>query len=425
MNIRIKKRSQNEWIVMFIFAMPLLFAPLLELLSLPSIIKYTVDIAWVFILLTMLLKRKCSISRDAKMLERWIIAFLFYCIINYAFNYQSLFYFMWGLRNNFRFYVFFMACIYYIRSDDIDNYLKIIDKLFYVNFVVILIQYFVLGFKQDLLGGIFGTQVGCNGWLNIFQVIVVAYSLLSYLNKRAPLKDCICKCGGCLIIAAFAELKFFFAEFIIILILSVVFTKFSWKKILIIIGAGVGLYVSVNVMVSIFPSMAEVMSIQGFFESAASEKGYTSSGDINRLTVLSVCSQRFLDTPILRLFGFGLGNCDYAEGFAFLTSPFYKLHEAMHYTWLSTAFMYLEEGYIGLIFYFGFFVSAFWMITKRKKNVDSTNVFYFQIAQVIAVMCIVIGIYNSSLRLESGYIMYFLLAIPFIKEKGYEYKTEN
>lgn len=153
MNIRIKKRSQNEWIVMFIFAMPLLFAPLLELLSLPSILKYTVDIAWVFILLTMLLKRKCSISRNAKMLERWIIAFLFYCIINYAFNYQSLFYFMWGLRNNFRFYVFFMACIYYIRSDNIDSYLKIIDKLFYVNFVVILIQYFVLGFKQDLLGG--------------------------------------------------------------------------------------------------------------------------------------------------------------------------------------------------------------------------------------------------------------------------------
>lgn len=416
MKIRIKRRRQNEIITFYIFIAPFFFAMLTELLHLPSAVKYTVDAAWLFLLLTMLLKNKPPLSREARIMKIWIIAFFVYCLIDYAAHFQSAFYFLWGLRNNFRFYVFFLACVYYLNGDSVQDLFGFVNKMYCVHLAVFFVQFFFLGRSQDTIGGIFGTEYGCNGWLNIFHVIVVTYSLVQYLHKECSVGKCIFNCGMALVVAAIAELKFFYAEFVIILILAILLTDFTWKKVGIIVCAILGFAVSVKMLLVLFPEWSNYMSVRGFLAIASSDRGYTSSGDMNRLTFMGMSNRMFLKTPLQRVFGLGLGNCDFADGFSFLTTSFYKQNSWTHYTWLSLAHMYLENGLVGLVFYLGFFVLSL-ITTFRYAKSTHINRSYLILAEITAVMCIAISIYNASLRVECGYMLYFVLAIPHILGK--------
>lgn len=422
MTLRIKRRSQNELITLFVLTFPFLFSVLIEILNFPSAVKYLIDVAWCLLLVTMLFKKKTKISADANIMKFWIIAFFFYCFVNYIVNFQSVFYFLWGVRNNFRFYVFFLACIYYLNKRNIDEFFSFIDKIFYVHIVFVFVQYFVFGCKQDYLGGLFGTEQGCNGGLNIFQVIVVAYSVLRYLNRGSSFFKCLFNCAMCLLIAAMAELKFFFVEFGIIVILVLFLTKFTWKKFGIILFAGIGLIIGVQILLMIFPVWEGSMSIKSLLDIASSDKGYTGGNDMNRLTFISMSNDLFLKTPLRQLFGLGLGNCDKSEAFSFLVSPFYMKYNLLHYDWMSSAFMYLENGFVGLIFYIGFFVFSF-LAAAKSKRIDKGNIVYYQVTQIVAIISVLIVIYNASLRTEFAYMVYFILAIPFMLQKNRSVKA--
>ena len=413
LKIKYKKRSQNERLLEFILFFPFLFAIFEQLFHIPNLQRYLIDICWVILFFRMFLSKNCNIGNQSKFLKKWIICFLIFTAVIYLFQYQSILYYIWGVRNNFRFYIFFFGCIAYLKIENVDSYLELFDKIFYINVIISLFQYFILGIRQDFLGGIFGVEAGCNGYLNIFQVIIISKSIIYYLNKKETLAKCITKCSMALVISAFAELKFFFVEFIIIVILAILVTKFTWRKIAIIIVTIIGVSLGISLLIHIFPNFKEVMSIQGLLESASSDKGYTASGDMNRLTFIQVSNKLFLKSYIIRIFGLGLGNCDHST-FDFLSTPFYKAYNLLHYDWLSTAYIYLEMGIIGLIFFLGFFVIIYLVIASRIKE-NSINIEYAQLAQIISVMCIIIAIYNSTLRTEAAYMLYFILAIPFLK----------
>lgn len=416
MNSNVKFRRQNKKIVYFVFLFPFFFSGLIEVFHFPSVVKYVVDVCVCILLLTMMFKRRPHISLEGNIMKYWILVFAVYVSCNYIVNYQSPIYFLWGVRNYFRFYIFFMACIYYLHTKDLTKLFQMMSMIYYVHVFVVLVQYFVLNIDQDNLGGIFGTQSGCNGWLNIFQVIIVTYSILRYLNKESSIGICILDCGSALVIAALSELKFFYIEFIFIVVMAVLITDFSWKKVIIIIGAGIGMVLSVMILVRIFPYWADKMSFKSILDMASSEKGYTLTGDMNRLTFFSRSRKLFLKTPVKTMFGLGIGNCDYSDSFLFLTTPFYQKYNLLHYTWLSTAFMFLENGIFGLILYFGFFVAAavhaFLYAKGRKRNKT-----YVQLTQIISIVSILIGIYNASLRIECAYMLFFTLALPYIIRK--------
>ena len=252
--LKIKRRNQNQWLVLFVFMLPFGFGLLNKVLGIPTTIRYSIDLIWGFLLLTMLVKPKTIAYISTKGILKWITVFVIYTFILYVINYQSVFYYLWGFRNNFRFYVYFLACMIYLKHEDAETYISWFDKVFWVNVLVALIQYFMLDIRQDFLGGIFGVEKGCNGYLNIFQVIIVTKSLVYYLNKKESLISCVTKCSMALLIAAFAELKFFFVEFGIIIVLVVLLTKFSWKKILIILGGSIGIIIGTEILIGLCPS---------------------------------------------------------------------------------------------------------------------------------------------------------------------------
>ena len=151
---------------------------------------------------------------------------------------------------------------------------------------------------------------------------------------------------------------------------------------------------------------------------SGSEGGYSGVEQVNRLTTIPIISEKFLNTPLEKLFGMGLGNCDMAS-YDFITTPFYNQYSYLRYQWFSTAFLYLETGFAGLTLYLGFFASIFFYSIKRKKDnlSNASDSMLCQISAIIAVLAIMITVYNSSLRTEAGYMMFFALCFPFVVKK--------
>ena len=413
MKLAIRKKTTPEWFVLFTLIMPFFFSLLMELLGLPSILKYTLDVAWICLLAFILFKRSLHLDAPVRHLIYIIVLFFLMTIIGLVMNYQSILYYLWGLRNNLRFFVFFIACIVFMKSRTAGSVLKLFNLLLWINVPIVLFQYVFMGKNQDYLGGIFGVQTGCNGYMNIFLVIVTTWSILLYLNKKESMANCFLKCGVALLIAALSELKAFFIELIIVVFLATLITRFSWKKLWIIVGVSVGVVVGAELVGKIFPNFSDWFQWEKIWETISSEKGYTSRGDMNRMTAISIALERFLDTGGEKLFGLGLGNCDYAT-FDFLTTPFYRLYHRLNYVWFSSSFLILETGFVGLILYCFFFVRLFFAARKEAKKQKREKKIYAQAAQILSVVCVVLIIYNSSLRVESAYMMFFALALPFI-----------
>lgn len=416
MTIKIRKRTQPGWLVWLIIMMPFAFGFLFDLLGLPWMSRYLLDGAWGVLLLIIVCFHRHLEMRPLKGIVIWLLLFLVYTGAVYLVEFQSPLYYIWGLRNNFRFYFAFLAFALFLSARDVEGFFKLFDFLFWVNAVVTVFQFLVLELNGDYLGGVFGTEKGGNAYTNLFFAIMISKSLLFYLQKKESAWNCILKCVVALIVAAMAEIKFFFVEFVLILVLAVLFTDFTWRKFWIVIGGLLAVVCGAAILVAIFPTSAGFLTIEFFWERAVADKGYTAAGDLNRLNAIPRINELWLKNWGQRLFGLGLGNCD-TSSFDLVNTPFYKIYGDMHYSWLSYAFMYLECGWIGLIFYFGFFVMAYMKARKLSVHVQDDRKAYCMLARIVAICCVLIAIYNSSLRTEAGYMAYFVLAIPYAIER--------
>ena len=402
--------------------MPFAFSLLIDFLQLPSLIKYTLDVAWIGLLFFWFRLRMGMPNIHVKKLAAIVGTFFLLALFGFLLNYQSVLFFLWGIRNNFRFYIFFFSCICFLRERSIDYYLKFFDVMFWLNIPVLIFQYFVLGKSGDYLGGIFGTERGCNGYINIFLVIVVTKTLLLYMSNQENFRATLLKLAAALLVAALCELKVFFLELIIIIFFSTFLTRFSFRKMWIILGASLGIAMALQVLALIFPEFSGWFNPENIWKIATSKRGYTSNNDMNRLTAVSIALDRFLPSGIDKIFGLGLGNCDYAS-FDFLVSPFYKAYWRLNYTWFSTSFLVLETGIAGLGVYIYFFVALYFGANRIRKS-ETGNVLRCQMAQILAVISIFIVIYNSSMRTESAYMMYFILSLPFIRKEHSEINSD-
>ncbi len=417
LKLRIRKRNQPEWLVWILVFFPFTIGMFFDFLQLPSLIKYVADVVWLLLVVLIVLnssRKNLVMNTQTKIAAAWITLFLVFTFVSYIFKYQSALYYIMGVRNNFRFYFAFIAFAIFLAEEDIKAYLKAFDVLFWINAVVMLFQYFVLGYKQDFLGGIFGTQSGCNGFVNIFFVIICAKSVTDYLSKREKTMMMLSKCATALLLATFAEIKFFYIEFVAIIIVAVLVSGNSWRKILVVIGGIIGVVVCVNLMLILFPYFAELTNFENMITHQS--EGYTGSDTIGRLGAISQVSDLFLNTTAEKLTGLGLGNCE-TSNIAFLNTPFYQSYGYIRYFWFSTAHVTLETGYLGFALFTGFFfllsVLYVFMISRNSYAKE-----YARIAIVVAVCCVLIIIYNSSLRTEAGYMIYFVLSLPFAALKN-------
>lgn len=412
--LQIEKRPIPFWLILWIIALPFAWGMIFQLLSLPSLLKYTADVAWVGLFCYMILRRNIDIDKKISPLVILVTVFFLYCLVTYLINYQSIIYYLWGMRNNFRFYVFFFAIILYFRESDAEQSFKVFDILFWINAPIMLIQYFVFNYKQDFLGGIFGVESGANASTIIFFTIVLSRSMIRYMEKKESFWLCASKCVVALFFAALAELKFFFAFFIVIMIMSAFLTSFSWRKVVFFAVCAGLISVASALLVMLF-DFEGFLSFEKIWESATQEH-YSSEKTVNRLSAIPTLAKMLVPELKDRLFGFGLGNCD-TSSFAICNTPFYQSYGHLRYTFFSAAFLFLEVGFIGLFLYVSFFILAFFLIRKRIKE-KLCNELHARTALIMAVLSVILVVYNASLRAEAGYMVFFVLALPFIEKSS-------
>lgn len=412
--ITMKRRAQSGWLIQWLVLLPFCLGTLNDFLGLPYSLRYILDIVWMWLLLLLAVNPNRIKRSGTQKLAGLVMLFAVYTLLTYLIQFQSPLYYLWGFRNNFRFYVAFFAIAAFLTEGDICWYWKIFDRLFWLNVVVSLIQYFVFDIEQDFLGGIFGTSGGCNGYTNLYFLMVVTKSIVFYLQKQESTGACLSKCVAALLVCVLAELKFFFVEILVVIALASLLTGFSWRKLIVIVGGTVAVFLGTVLLEIVFPMFRGWFSLEYMLEVVTAERGYTSAGDLNRLTAIGSINDLWLKHPGQQLFGLGLGNCD-TSSFAFLNTPFFRKNGDMHYTWMSYAHMYLECGWMGLLFYWGFFVISFCSIRRIEKASSGEMVLHCRIARIMAILCVLISVYNNSLRSEAGYMAYFVLAIPFAR----------
>lgn len=414
MIVKLRKLNQSEALLYIIVLLSMTSQFMIDVLHFPNGVRYIVDISLILCVLVNV-KRMTKNIFEYRAMYSVIIVFILYSLITYCINYQSLFYYLWGFRNTFRFYIFFVLCIIVFNEKNVDEMHRFFESFFWINTLVCIFQFAILGISQDNLGGLFGTSQGCNGYLNIFLVIMISKAIVEYINKQRKITSISLILASSVIIAAMAELKFFFVEVGFIIALAILITHFSFRKLLIIVLACIGLYIGSHYLLVLFPSWTQSFSLLGLWDLSTSTLGYTGTGDLNRLNAIRVLANYYMEGPKSIIFGLGLGNCDYSS-FSFLTSPFYTTYGWLHYTWLSHAFVFIEMGLLGLVIYFAFFVSVFFSAKRIGKG--SSIIHKDQtITQILAIMAIVISIYNVSLRTEAGYMLYLFLSLAFCSNK--------
>ncbi len=380
----------------------------------PDMINYATDLLMVLIFL-FAVKQFYERREKTYLLVPLTIAVLFFGLGTLSAVLQNVPFLLllWSYRNLMRFFLFFFSCAVLLNVNDIKNILKIFSVVFFLNIAVVSVQFWIQGYFQDSLGGLFGTVTGCNGHMNTFLCIYLAYICVRYMAKKTSFRYFILVSAGSLYIAALSELKFLFVEYVLILMLSILLSRFSLRVVLMILGACAGLYVGLQLFNAYFPgwefSVDQIMDYAG-------TGGYSTANDLNRLTALQTVTQSFLRTPQKLLFGMGLGSC---ETSSFFQSAFFAQYgERLHYTYMIHAFTLLETGWTGLILFLGFFVSVGIQGWRFVKRMAPERKIYCLTAVIVAVMCVGQCFYNNALRVEnSGYLAFLVLAFPFICRK--------
>ena len=396
--------------MLFIFFFPAAQAFLTELLPIPDAIKFLCDGFLVLLLLKLFSQRFTKIDNYSMPFVVIVGLFFFITLVGYLFNYQSVFYYLWGLRNNIRMFVAFFAFAYLADWEDAKSWIKALDVLFVINFAVVILQYFS-GYGQDYIGGIFGTSKGCNGSLLIFLCIVFAKTILSFMRGEEKMSKCIFVSVASLLVSTLSELKMFFILFILILFMASFMTAHSIKKTLFFAFGAVLVVLFSTLLTVLYKDFTDFLSFDSLIK-ALTDTGYATDEDIGRFTALPVISQRFLPGFFRKLFGLGLGNCD-SSSLSMFNTPFFKSHQTVHYSYFSYAFLFLETGFVGLALYASFFVASFF-VSRKLKKLEMADEFACQMSIILSVISLILLVYNSSLRMEIGFMLFFVLALPII-----------
>ena len=396
--------------MLFIFFFPAAQAFLTELLPIPDAIKFLCDGFLVLLLLKLFSQRFTKIDNYSMPFVVIVGLFFFITLVGYLFNYQSVFYYLWGLRNNIRMFVAFFAFAYLADWEDVKGWIKALDVLFVINFAVVILQYFS-GYGQDYIGGIFGTSKGCNGSLLIFLCIVFAKTILSFMRGEEKMSKCIFVSVASLLVSTLSELKMFFILFILILFMASFVTAHSIKKTLSFAFGAVLVVLFSTLLTVLYKDFTDFLSFDSLIK-ALTDTGYATDEDIGRFTALPVISQRFLPGFFRKLFGLGLGNCD-SSSLSMFNTPFFESHQTVHYSYFSYAFLFLETGFVGLALYASFFVASFF-VSRKLKKLEMADEFACQMSIILSVISLILLVYNSSLRMEIGFMLFFVLALPII-----------
>lgn len=382
-------------------------------LGLPSVANYVCD---GLLLLTMLLalrrpREGYVPSRGLRCVAIALLGFWAVATASALLNAVSPVLYIWACRNTFRLFGILFCCVRLFNRDDVFGLVKFFTIFFWINLAVCTHQYFVLGTGQDNTNGLFGTGSGGNAMMVILMFAVSALCLFGYSSRRKSMAELIATLAACCFLAAIAELKVYYALLALLIGLSAILNKPSFRYVAIVAFSLVALFAGVQLLETYNPDFVGFFSLESIIEST-SEGGYSSEGTLNRLSAVETLDVMFMNGAAERAFGLGFGAGQFTQ---FFESPLYAIWgEVLHWTWFTDAAVFLETGYVGLAVYVAIFAIVAVQAVRMRRRTGS-DCWLVSACASIAVLCLVLIVYNCSLTVDpSCYFIGVVLAFPYI-----------
>lgn len=417
---KLKIRPQN--LIYIVLFLTLVMNALSDELGITTNIRYLNDLIIIVLFIVFFRKKNFFMQIADIQMNTIYVAMIIFSVVNIIsaiINLVPVNLVIWAVRNTYRFFLFYWACIVFLRKKDIEKIFDFMYKLQWINVALILYQFLILDLKQDYIGGIFGH--GGNAGLLIYSVLLLAYAVSRYIaNEYSLFKMLFVLVSTCLT-SVLAEIRIFFLMAIIIIIVNFWLNKNLMRKMGIIFTGIVLFFLAVDIYSNLFPYVS--LSIEAFLKEGTSTGG---GYNISRLNAFKEINNLFFkDDVIKNLFGYGFGNCEYSS-IPIFCSEFYDLYGNYNYRWFTNQWIFLETGYVGIISYIFIFGANLVYSIKKLKVCRKENYSYHLVCIILSIICIISIFYNSLLKADFGYLAFFSLAISAIlwKEERYA-KTVN
>lgn len=405
--------------------------------GIPSAIRYLNDLL-VAMLCVFLFFEKNIREQIKRAGIRWILlAILLYSTINILTAWTNRVYVplvVWAVRNTYRFFLFWFACVVFLEKSDLDKLFDLLYKMQYVNLLLVAYQFFGLGLKQDALGGIFGN--GGQFGLLVYSILLMSYATAKYMaGEYSGFRYWFLNISLC-VISVLAEIRIYLYMLAVVVVINMVLSRNSLKKIYVVLGMVLLYFLSAALYSVVFPYVD--LSPNALFAEAKSSsvvidglsalvdvdvlegievESLTGGYNISRLGAFREIDEVFFKGDIIRnLFGYGFGNCE-QSGFAIFTSDFYQTYGKLHYHWFMHQHTFLETGYAGVIGYLliltAMLLSGYYCF---RRNTTDRPILITGIT--MTAISFVLFIYNSALRIDYAYLIFFSLAIPAVVNKS-------
>lgn len=354
---------------------------------------------------------------------KWFLTFIdflvIYCIASAVLSLTEPQYVIWELNAVLRLFVFLSMWSAFCEISDLKNFLSVLYNVQLFNLLFAFVQFFVLGLKGDNCGGLFGNISGCNAYTNIYLCIVCGYAMNSFLARGevgligVGFTSLISLC-----VATFSEIKFFYFEFLLILVVSLWSNRFTIKTIALTVFGMVALVLGLQFLATYYPDSYDLLlDSEAMMAYDDGSQVATSGYGISRSSPIPQIDEIFFNNDsIERVFGLGFGSAA-VSSIEFFSTPFYRHFGFLRYYYSPVAMLYLQCGWVGVIVYFLVFASLlFCAIGFRTIFREVSPGLYGFAISMIFIFCSNC-FYNATARSFSALLWAVVLSAPVLLSK--------
>lgn len=334
---------------------------------------------------------------------------------------------VWELVQQLRIPLFLILAVSYWKADDVSKAFSFLYKLQPVNFAFAVVEYFGFGLTGDQCGGLFGIAAGSNMMLNIYLVIVCSYSCSRYLvtlKERRSLAVFLLTLVCSFLIATLAEIKFFYFEAFVIVLLSLSMGKKIIRSVAVIGSFVAAFAVGMFALSVYFPNSYEMLFSIDEMKSYDDGSNVVESGyGISRVGAIGQVDNLFFwNSDIDKLVGFGFGSATMSSINVFC-SPFYLKYGWLRYYYSPVAMVYLQSGYLGLVYYAVLMLYPVFSVFKSRHLLNPrSGMLVFEVC--VTAMFFANCFYNASARSYAGILWALAFAAPLVAIYEIDYGQE-
>lgn len=392
---------------------------LIQTFQFSSILYFLIDVP-ILIMIALNLKKFTNVLLNRQVIVITVLLFLafVFSLISCFINNVPFGNFIYGCYKYFRYFVFFYCVFAFTNERSEKQVYKIFVSIYWINLVLTLIEYFLLGIIQDLLGGVFGLERGVNQYTNLFFVIISVYCIEKIVHHDSNKKEyriILIMIAGMLAVSALAELKYYFAEFLILFMIAYFCMPKKPKALIGILMAIVCIVVFYNILIRNFPEFKGLVSDLkngGLYRLWDLQRHYSTDYDMGRGVIFSYSNKYLIPKKINQWIGLGIGS---VSSSSMVDNQFWVQNQSTHYDQFYTSYLYIEQGIVGFIIYCLIFI---YMLLIGIKAIMCTSTRKYGTMLIMSVVgFIMIFVYNMALYSQLAFIAFWMLAI-LIKKCG-------